>query len=327
MASGGALQVDPGTSRRTPDFFLVGHPKCGTTAIYEMLRRHPQVYTAAGMKETGFFDSELPPPKPTSPRPKTLDEYLALFGGARPDQRAGEMTTSYLRSPTAAQRIADLQPDARIVALFREPASFLRSLHMQLVRDRVEPVADLRAALALEPARREGREMPPDCPRPAALLYSNSVRYADQLKRFHEAFPPEQVLVVIYEDFRSENQATMERVLKFVGVEDLDALEVFDAHPSVRVRSTKAHGMLRATLLGQGRAARLVKSAVMPVTTRRFRHRAFRFVRDNLVFGKPKAPDPELKLELQQRFREEVEAFGDYLGRDLVSLWGYENVR
>jgi hypothetical protein len=326
MASGGALQAERGTSRRTPDFFLVGHPKCGTTAIYEMLRRHPQVFTVPGMKETGFFDDELPPPKPTSPRPRTLDEYLALFGDARPDQRAGEMTTSYLRTPTAAGRIAEVQPDARIVALFREPASFLRSLHMQLVRDRVEPVSDLRAALALEAARREGREMPPDCPRPAALLYSNLVRYTDQLKRYHEAFSPEQVLVLIYEDFRTENKATMERVLRFIGADDIEALQVFDAHPSVRVRSTRAHGMLRATLLGEGAAARAVKSAVMPLTTHRFRQRAFRLVRDKVVFAKPKPPDPGLTLELQQRFRDEVEAFGQYLGRDLVSLWGYENV-
>jgi hypothetical protein len=326
MASGEALQAERGTSSRAPDFFLVGHPKCGTTAIYEMLRRHPQVFTVPGMKETGFFDDELPPPKPTSPRPRTLEEYLALFGDARPDQRAGEMTTSYLRTPNAARRIAEVQPDARIVALFREPASFLRSLHMQLVRDRVEPVTELRAALALEPARREGREMPPDCPRPAALLYSNLVRYTEQIKRYHEAFSPEQVLVVIYEDFRTENRATMERVLRFIGADDIDALEVFDAHPSVRVRSTKAHGMLRATMMGEGAAARAAKSVVMPLTTHRFRQSAFRFVRDNLVFGRPKPPDEELTHELRRRFRGEVEAFGEYLGRDLVSLWGYGDV-
>ena len=309
--------------RRAPDFFLVGHPKCGTTAIYEMLLRHPGIYTPPGRKETGFFDDELPPPPPGSPRPSSLEEYLALFSGARPDQRAGEMTTSYLRNLTAARRIAELAPEARIVAIFREPASFLRSLHMQLVRDRVEPVNDMRTALGLEPARREGREIPPGCTRPAALLYSNNVRYTDQLRSYHEAFPREQVLALVYEDFRRENTETMRRILGFLGVQDVDSLEVLDAHPSVRVRSLTAHKLLRATQMGQGRGPRLLKRAVMPFTTRRVRRKAFMTVRENVVFGKPRPADAELTAELRHRFKPEVEAFGEYLGRDLLGLWGY----
>lgn len=77
---------------RVPDFFIVGHQKCGTTALYLMLQHHPQIYMPAE-KEPRFFIRELRPrprkgKKPT--RPSTVAEYLAMFADARPDQRAGE---------------------------------------------------------------------------------------------------------------------------------------------------------------------------------------------------------------------------------------------
>ena len=96
-----------------------------------MLRRHPQIYMP-DVKEPWFFADDLALRfEPTTPLPKTLDEYLSLFLAAEPDQRVGEATPSYLFSRAAAGNIADLQPDARIIAILREPASFLRSLHLQ----------------------------------------------------------------------------------------------------------------------------------------------------------------------------------------------------
>src|SRR6201988_4622409 len=92
-------------ARRMPDFFIVGHPKSGTTALYEMLRSHPQVYMP-DLKETRWFARELHPGTPAATFPATQRQYLALFAPARADQRAGEASPSYLRSREAAARIA-----------------------------------------------------------------------------------------------------------------------------------------------------------------------------------------------------------------------------
>src|ERR1700752_4595120 len=92
-------------SMRAPDFFIVGHPKSGTTALYEMLRSHPQVYMP-DLKETRWFARELHPGTPAATFPATQRQYLALFAPARADQRAGEASPSYLRSREAAARIA-----------------------------------------------------------------------------------------------------------------------------------------------------------------------------------------------------------------------------
>src|SRR5207302_11433714 len=131
---------DSSSPRRIPDFFIVGHHKSGTTALYEMLRRHPQIYMPA-LKEPRYFASdlrELFEPVRTGRLPHTLEEYLALFDGATPGQITGEASPSYLRSTVAARKIAEVRPDARIIAILREPASFVRSLHLQLLQERVE---------------------------------------------------------------------------------------------------------------------------------------------------------------------------------------------
>ncbi|MEA2209072.1 MAG: hypothetical protein QOF54_1549, partial [Solirubrobacteraceae bacterium] len=133
--------------QRAPDFFIVGHPKSGTTALYEMLRSHRQIYMP-DLKETLFFARELHPGLvPSGPHPDTLEEYLELFAPAAEEQRAGEASPSYLRSRMAAGRIAEVQPDARIIAILREPASFLRSLHLQLLENEHEVERDLRRAV------------------------------------------------------------------------------------------------------------------------------------------------------------------------------------
>ena len=94
-------------------------------------------------------------------RPHTMAEYVALFADAEPEQRVGEASPQYIRSPSAASLIAQAQPEARIIAILREPASFLHALHIQCVQSRLEPERDLRKALALEQPRREGRFLPP----------------------------------------------------------------------------------------------------------------------------------------------------------------------
>src|SRR5271166_2800774 len=233
--------------QQVPNFFIVGHPKCGTTALYEMLRRHPQIYMPE-LKEPWFLASDMrprfQPPRSASP-PQTPEEYLSLFDAAEPGQIIGEASSSYLLSHTAASSIAKLRPDARIVAILREPASFLRSLHLQLLRTHVESEKDLGSAIALEAARREGRRIPRHSHRPQLLLYSDHVRYVEQLRRYHELFAPEQVLIVIYDDFRAENEATVRRVLQFLDVEELAPVAVRQANPTVvQMRSQQLDELL-----------------------------------------------------------------------------------
>ncbi|HWX96128.1 MAG TPA: sulfotransferase [Solirubrobacteraceae bacterium] len=312
---------------RIPDFFVVGHPKCGTTALYEMLMRHPQIYMPPG-KEPWFFARELlvnTPPRPSG-TPHTLDEYRQWFAGARPDQLVGEATSLYLWSRAAAGGIAEVRPDARIIAIVREPAAFLRSLHLEFVQIYVETEPDFRKAMSLEQGRREGRHTGRYSYWPQALMYSDYVRYVDQLRRYQAVFPPEQMLVLIYDDFRNDNEATLRRVLRFLDVEEEHPIETTDANPTVRVRSHRMHELLHALYVGHGPVSRAMKASIKAVTPRGMRRKVVFGAQKRLVFAEPLPPDEELMSELRRRFKPEVVALSEYLGRDLVALWGYDRL-
>jgi hypothetical protein len=312
------------TAGRTPDFFIVGHPKCGTTALYEMLRAHSEIFMPA-LKEPEFFASEMRVDRPEE-LPETLEDYLALFDAARADQLLGEASTSYLRSHTAAESIAAVAPEARIIAILREPASLLRSAHLQYVQAVIETEYDLRKALALEEDRRQGRNLPRHGFWPLSLQYSDHVRYVEQLQRYHAAFGRENVLVLIYEDFRADNDGTVRTVLRFLGVDDSAPLERAEVNPTVGVRSQALHELVHTVAVGRGPVSRGVKEAVKVVIPRGPRRRLLTALRRGVVYGAPPAVDEALMSELRQRFRGEVVALGEYLDRDLITLWGYGDV-
>jgi len=310
-----------------PDFFIVGHPKSGTTALYQMLRPHPQIYLPES-KEPWFFATELherTPPRPGG-TPTTLDEYRGWFRGAAPGQHIGEASPFYLWSRTAAARIAAVVPAARIIAILREPVSFLHSLHLQFVESYVEVEPDFRKALSLEAQRREGRHIPRYTYWPKALLYSEHVRYVEQLQRYHAAFSPQQVLVLIYEEFRDHNEATVRRLLRFLEVDDGHPIAQREANPTVRVRSGRVHEAVHALSVGRGPVSLAVKGTLKAVTPRGLRRSALRRAKRSLLFGAPRPADAGLVLELRRRFKGEVEALSEYLGRDLVSFWGYDHL-
>jgi Sulfotransferase family len=318
----------PAGHGRIPDFFIVGHAKSGTTALYEMLKRHPQIYMPAG-KEPWFFADELherTPPRPEG-TPQTLAEYMSLFDDASQDQRVGEATALYLWSRTAAERIAAVQPGARIIAILREPASFLRSLHLQFVESYVETEVDFSRAIALEQERRKGRHIPRYSYWPQALLYSEHVRYVEQLQRYRDRFGPKQLLVLIYDDFRRDNEGTVREVLRFLEVDDTVPLELSEANPTVGVRSRHMHHLVHATSVGRGPVSLAVKAGLKMLLPRRLRREALRTVQQRVLFSTPQPPDEQLMSELRHRFKPEVVAASEYLDRDLVHLWGYDDLR
>jgi hypothetical protein len=317
---------------KVPDFFIVGAPKCGTTSLHKTLRSHPQIYMPE-LKEPRFLASDMRPRAEYAdgPRevgyPKTLEQYLALFDAAASEQRVGEATTTYLWSRTAADGIAALAPDARIIAIVREPASFLRSLHLTFVKGRNETVKDLRKAMTLEPARREGKRIPPGSHRPQLLQYSEHVRYMEQWRRYQAHFPRERLLMLVYDDFLHDNDATVRRILRFLNVADDVVLDPISANVTTStVRSYQAKDAVHTLSTGRGPISRSAKAAVKMLTTRRLRRGALGAVQRRVVVAEPPPPDERLMTELRQRFKPEVVALSEYLDRDLVSLWGYDEL-
>ena len=279
-ASTDAPSPAPARGQIVPDFFIVGHHKSGTTALYQMLRRHPQIFMPE-VKEPRYLASDLRTLVPSAPgQPQTLQEYLALFADAPPDRLVGEASPSYLRSHEAAAAIAALQPDARIIALFREPASFVRSMHLHLLEEGVEREPDLATAVRQERLQRTGQTV---------LRYSDHVHYSEQLRRYREAFPPEQVLALVYEEFRADNRAALRTVLGFLGVDEAFELPMIEANPSRSVRSPRLNDALRS-LGGEATAARATRRTLVALLPRRVRHGALGLLRRTCSTARRRSP-------------------------------------
>lgn len=330
-ASTQSLTKNGAIQGRVPDFFIVGQPKSGTTALYEMLRGHPQIFMPE-LKEPLFFASDLRPylqagtadPEKRPQFPATYEEYLSLFDAAKAEQRVGEASSSYLRSQLAAGAIAEVQPAARIIAILREPASLLRSLHLQRLQENVETEPDLAKAIALEDSRRQGIGIPERLEQPQMLLYSEFVHHAEQLRRYHEAFAAEQIHVLIYDDFRSDNERTVRGVLRFLEVDEDFPVTVLEANPTVAIRSPRLERLSRGVQSGRGVVGGPANAMLKTLTSRRLRQKLLYPFRNRVVYREPPPSDARFMAELRRRFKPEVVELSEYLNRDLVTLWGYD---
>ena len=199
--------------RPLPNFLILGAQKAGTTALYAYLRWHPQV-TGPSFKEVSFFDRHYP---------RGERWYRAHFP-ARRRTAIGEASPSYLLHPLAPERVAALLPDARLIALLRNPADRAFSHYQHEVALGREPLS-FEDAIAAEDARLRG-EVERMLGDPAYFshawwnyTYVARGRYAEQLERWYAAFPRARLLVVFTEELAAETGATYRRVLEFLGLE------------------------------------------------------------------------------------------------------------
>jgi len=311
--------------RDRPDFCIIGHSKCGTTALHDMLAQHPQLFMSSP-KEPNFFATDLTRPGiPYAFGEMSADTYRDLFADAKPDQLCGESSASNIYSKTAATEMAAWNPAMKLIAILREPIDFLVSYHQQMLKNPItdgESVKSLRRALELEPERKRGRNIPRGQRVPELLYYAERCRYREQLERVYQHFPREQVLVLIYDDFRRDNAAVLREVCEFLGVDPDFDFEPTDRNTGVSVRSKAAQNALANLSHGRGAWAPVKRVAKAALAGGRSRA-ALRWAMGRFAFGPKATVDDAFRTELRERFRGEVEAVSDLLGRDLVSEWGY----
>lgn len=196
-----------------PNFFIVGAPKCGTTAFNTYLKRHPDVFIPE-WKEIHFFGRDL---KRDGERP-SLEDYLALFAPSTTQRAIGESSVYYLFSRTAANEIYSFNPDARIIIMLRDPIDMVHSLYYQNHWNGHEVATTLETALQLENARRRGNHVPPGAP-PHALLYIDIGKFSRQIERYFNVFGRDRVHIVFYDNLRRDTANEFRRVLFFLGVD------------------------------------------------------------------------------------------------------------
>ncbi|MBF0282124.1 MAG: sulfotransferase [Zetaproteobacteria bacterium] len=218
---------------RYPDFFLVGAMKTGTTSIYNVLKKHPCVFCSP-IKEPNYYCtdiSELVKEKggqwnitPIQSQYDLLnairrgsicehivnkDVYLSLFENARNDQFAGEFSVAYMRSASSASEISKDCPNARIIMVLRNPI------------DRA--FSDFSMALMLGLESCDFSEMVTEnLSLPEPSRYLSDGLYYEQVKRYLDVFPREQVLILLQEELRQDFSKSIAKVLQHIGAVPVD---------------------------------------------------------------------------------------------------------
>ncbi len=200
--------------RPLPDFLILGAQKAGTTALYAYLRWHPEI-TGPSFKEVSFFDRHYV---------RGERWYRAHLPARRSGTIVGEASPSYLFHPLAPQRVAQLLPHARLIALLRNPVDRAFSHYQHEVALGREPLT-FEEAIDREDERMQGEVehmlRDPEYFSEAWWNYTYLARgqYAAQLERWFQAFPRERLLVLLTDELADDPAGTHRRVLEFLGVE------------------------------------------------------------------------------------------------------------
>ncbi len=294
---------------KKPNFFIIGAPKCGTTALSEYLRGHPDVFFS-NPKEPDYFNTDY-----SKRKRKFLneEEYLkGCFSGSLNYKAVGEGSLRYLHSKEAVSNILEFNSDAKFIVMLRDPVDMYLSLHRsQSLSGLWEDISCPEKAWRAQEERKEGKNVPRFCSDPNLLQYGEVCKTGEQLERLYNLVSKDKVLVIFFDDLKKDTRREYQRVLQFLNLPD-------DGHDDFSVinkrKETRSHA-LNSIFRNCGILARGVgiKSS--------FGMRKL-LKRINTKRGSNKKPQisSEFRKELAEYFNKDVDKLSNLTGRDL-SHW------
>ena len=287
---------------KTPNLFIVGAPKCGTTSMSSWLSTHPRVYMSP-VKEPQHFCFDFSYPEYRDP-----ERYRALFDEATSSHSVvGEASATYLLSRIAIPAIEKSIPDAKYIVMLRNPMEMAPSLHEQMVFDCIENETAFDCAWNLIPQRRLGKRIPAACREPTFLDYETACRLGEQLDRLLTFVPRDRVFPVVLDDLKKDPRDVWINLLAFLEIDD-DGRRIFQVQNEAKEARLK---ILRRAMNGFS-SWRTNLGLPMP---------GFGFLSTITRWNTRIRTRPELKSsvrrELVASFSDDVLHLGDLLSRDL----------
>jgi len=299
-----------------PDFLIIGAGKSGTTSLNNYLKQHPEVFMCR-RKEPNFFALEMVNPEDyelESSRQyyyesvSQLDEYQKLFEGAKDGQLLGEVSNTYLNSDFACERIKHYVPQAKLIAILRDPAERLYSRYYHLLREHV--LDDLTWDQVWDKSTQWWKRQD---------LVDEGFYYKN-LKKYFDNFPAEHIHIILYEDFTENTAEVMREVVAFLNLDPevkIDTGTVYNKSGTVKNEAVNK-------MVGQNSAPiRLLKSAVPSLHQQLkksvWANKLLYYFR-NKNLDKPGMPADLRGQLIEKLYREDIEQLAPFLKRDL-SAW------
>lgn len=294
-----------------PNTFILGAPKCGTTALSEYLRAHPNVYMTTP-KEPNFFCDDYDKIRYI----RTDSDYLRLYDRAEDHHLVcGEASITYLASQTAVKNILRFNENARLIAMVRNPIDMLPSWHSQLLLNSDEDEPDLEKAFHLQEVRARGGRVPATCLVPEFLQYTKACKLGDQVERLLHSAPRHQLLVILFDDFVQDTRSVYENVLKFLGLPPDHRMEF----PRINENKTLRYPRLSRLVASLARhwAGRKTQEILGKLNVEAVGRMKAAYYQKLTVGDERMALSPEFRKELVGIFRDDIDHLGALLDRDL----------
>ena len=284
-----------------PNFLIIGAMKSGTTALYYYLEQHPEIYMSP-VKEPNFFSSQEQ--ENAADAVTNIGTYQHLFRGGSGKKALGEASHSYLYEPRAAAEIKRYVPEAKLIAILRNPIDRAYSHFLHMVRTGMEPLDDFAQALREEEVRIYKERTFQD--------YIGRGLYYQQLKRYFGTFPQEQVRVYLYEDLSGAPISTVQDAFRFLKVDDSFV-------PDVSLRRNVSGQPKYKTLDGLLRRQSRIKHAAKIYLPARMRWRLSKTFDDLKTrnLAEPPPVQSKVRRHLIGVYREDILQVQELIHRDL----------
>lgn len=302
------------SSPRFPDFFIVGAPKCGTTTLATYLSLYSTVFFPAP-REVTCHGSDLKYLRGQHTKGFDRANYLSRFYGARLDQIIGASPVWSLYSTNALAEMKADAPDARIVISLREPVSFLKAFHAQMIYSANETSPSMWDALVSERARRRGERLPTGLTILQSVYYSELPLFSSQVQRAFDVFGRDRVKVVLIDDIIHRPREVEKELCAFLELAHDPAMSINNANPRRATRSALVNKLIRRPPPALRRFAKLTPSWLRHASYQRLKQVNTVYV-DKAATNQSDLREAELRL----RYLDEVDRLSALLERDL-SAW------
>ena len=298
-------------SFRWPDFFIVGAPKCGTTAFAAYLAERTDIKMSVP-KEPHYFSTDLNLDE-KSRAAQSLDLYKKCFGEMDARYKLGEASVFYLHSQVAIPGIMAKNPAAKIFVFLRNPVDMAISLHQQFAQNLWE---DQPFELAWESCLAGGmqREVPRECPSQELLNYHQLCLLGEQSQRLLDCAPRQNVEFLLLDEIRADPRAVYLRMLAALNLVDDCRTHFPVVNPAQATRWPLMRKLLRAT--AKIKATVGVQKEYGTTT----------FLRDlnKRAVNPHSVVTDEFKAQMKMHFKEDVVLLERLTGLPVVNMWGFQ---
>lgn len=299
-----------------PGFFIVGAPRCGTTALSRYLSRHPHMCFSRP-KEPHFFSRASLNLSDLDLRREYIDRFFPHYD-MRTHKVLGEGSVSYIYSADAISKILTVNPQAKFLAMVRNPIDMIYSYHSRLVFTMDENVKKFPEAWGLQQERSTGRHIPRKCRDPRLLRYAEIGMLGRQVDLLFKLVPRDRCKVIVFDDFAENPRQIYERVLAFIGLE-YDGQKHFPRKRANRYyhSSLIQHALVRSPEPMVG----LLRFAQRAMGAKELQKRLRRMLRElnTAQVSRPEL-DNEMRETLSRTFAPDVHRLSELLNRNL-SHW------